>query len=209
VSPATLLLLGALTAQASEPAGMSSQDCIAATENFIELMKNDPNWQGHVSKPGQLPLMRKQALARCARTLEAEDIRKLNCLGNATKMREVYACIRGQAPEQETPVPPPPEPIALTPDGPISSQTCLKIHAHVFQILLSNPQINDRERKALQAGRSQGGLEAEAQACADITEDGTVLLRCLAAINTVPGMQGCLRQAKEALLKKATTTQVP
>ena len=207
MSPATLLLLGALTAQASEPAGMTSQACIAATENFIELMKNDPNWQGHVSKAGQLPLMRKQALARCDRPLEAEDIRKLNCLGNASKMREVYACIRGQAPEQETPVPPPPQPIALSPDTPISSQTCLQVHAHVFQIMLSNPQINDRERKALTAGRSQGGLEAEAKACTDLTEDGAVLLRCLAAINTVPQMQGCLRQAKQALLEKATTTQ--
>jgi len=200
-----LLVVVALMVPTSDAGAMTPQQCIAATENFIEAMKRDPAWQGHIRKKGQLPLMRRQAQTRCARTLQAEDIRKLQCLASSGKMPEIMACIKARKPivTPAAPAPEPPASMALPQGVPISSEACHQVHAHVFQVLLSDPKSSQGERAALRAIRDSEGAAIEKEACTEITPDGAVLLRCLSAITTVPEMEACVAQAKKVEQHKA------
>jgi len=199
MSLSALLLVGVLTASAQGADTMTSEDCIAATENFIEVMKRDPQWKGLLQKEGQLPLMRSQAMARCAKPIEGNDLKKLQCLASANQMSDIHSCISSIAGAMSAdPIPDPPTPMELPDEAAVTQEICLKVQEHIFQVMRANPKISPQERAALTEAREAFGPESDKRACKiPISPEGQVLLRCLGTITTVPAMEACVAEARQ------------
>jgi hypothetical protein len=177
-----LLHLGTQPARAQAPAVMSQEACLAATENFIALMQPDPSWQHHVSKPGQIELMRSQARARCSKPIEPTDQAALECMAIASEMAQVQTCLG---------------PMLQALSAPLSQAHCLKVQVHLYQVMLANPDISSKERQALKAAREAHGPESDQRACTSpIAPEAQALLRCLGITQTVPEIEACIAEAK-------------
>jgi len=181
-----LLALGTPPARAQAPAVMSPEACIAASENFIELMHADPGWQKHVSKPGQIELMRSQALARCSKPIEPTDQAALECMAIASEMVQVQTCI---------------ERMLKSLTAPLGQAHCLEVQAHLYQVMLANPDASSTERQALEAAREAHGAESDQRACTPpFAPEAQSLLRCLGTTQTLPEIEACITEAKRLQL---------
>ena len=197
--PAVLAFLVILSAHASDAPTMSKADCLAATQNFIEVMKTDPAWRAHVEQEGMVEQLTAKSTARCDRSIEGEDLKALRCMASAHTMADVTTCMGATALiDDPGPRPEPPPPLSLPAQSPMSQPACMAVQLHIFQVMTSNPQLSDTDRLALMRARQKHGDQSDARACQmPITMEGETMLRCLAATQTMPQMQVCIAQARE------------
>ena len=208
MSPATLLLLGALTAQASEPAGMTSQACIAATENFIALMKTDPEWLADAAdRSAQMAAAHEGLRAMCDTPIEADDAAMLRCVAKASTSAGVKLCVvAAKEAQDKAPLKPiaAPAPMVMPATTAISQENCMRVQAHIFEVMRTNPEISANERRTLSGMREAFGPESDEKECkSPISSSKQELLRCQGSATTVPGLEACeveaLRQKTERL----------
>jgi hypothetical protein len=194
---AALPLMGQDEPEEHDAGVMSPEACIAASESFIELMKTDPAWKRLVNKPGQVDLMRSQAETRCAKPIEPADRYALQCMARVSDMSELQRCMmpmldeaaaassRGQADD--------------SPELTQSKARCLKIQAHIHQVMVDDPGLSADERLKLISARERHGTQSDERACQPpFTPEGEVLLACLEAVEKMDGLTACVSEAKTA-----------